>query len=223
MGEIHTEATRLTAMIRQVQDLGIAAATGSKDASLALGTQLSELVRELDSKIQNKESMLDQKLGILFTFYAWFRIDAEAPTHSQLTKFFENKGNRLILRSPKLDDEVLKQVQEYASKPQEVISWVTLPQPGTPGTMSLSKGKSFVKKIVSISKGAGGGFFDCILEDRFTQPITEELLDRMPNPDLGIFFRLGILAPSIVDLKDKYEEDEEEEELQRNNELDDMF
>ena len=223
MSGVQTEGTRMAALLRSTQSLIHEAGTGDKPVSPALASQLSELVRDIEYKLESKDNIDDRKLGILFAFLAWHHIEADTPAFPQLSKFFDHKDGRLILKSSKLNEDVLKQVQEYSSKPQEVVSWITLPQPGTPGSMSLSKGKSFVKKVVSISKGAGGGQSGCVLEDRFTQPITQDLLDRMPDPEYCIFFRLGSQPASVTDFKDKYVEDEEDEELQRNNDLDDMF
>ena len=223
MSRTQTEGTRLAAILRSTQNLIAEVNGGNKTVSTALASQLSELVREIDFKLESKDNPDDRKLGILFAFLAWHHIESETPSYPQISKFFENKDGRLFLKSSKVNDETMKQVLEYAAKSQEVISWITLPQPGTPGTMTLSKGNSFVKKVVSISKGSGGGQVGSVLEDRFTQPITQELIDRLPDPDQCVFFRLGPQPVSVTDFKDKYQDDEEEEELERNNDLDDMF
>ena len=220
---MQTEGTRLAAILRTTQNLIAETSQGNKTISAALASQISELVREIEYKLENKESTDDRKLGILFAFMAWHHIEAESSAYPQISKFFEAKDGRLILKQSKVSEDMFKQVLEYSAKPQEVISWITFPQPGTPGTMSLSKGKSFVKKVVAISKGTGGGQCGCVLEDRLTQPITQDLLDRMPDPDQCLYFRLGMQPASVADFKDKYEEAEDDDDLQRNNDLDDMF
>ena len=223
MSRAQTEGTRLAAMLRSTQNLIAEVNSGNKSVATALASQLSELVREIDFKLESKDSPDDRKLGILFAFLAWHHIESEGPCQPQVSKFFEPKEGRLFLKCSKVSDDTMKEVLEQTANSQDVINWITLPQPGTPGTMSLSKGNSFVKKIVSISKGSGGGQFGSVKEDRFTQPITQELIDRLPDPDHCVFFRLGPQPVSVTDFKDKYQDEEEEEELERNNDLDDMF
>ena len=222
MAGVESEAIRITKILRQTQHLIGESSQGIKNVSTALTSQLTELTREIEIKLENQENINERKLGVLFAFLALHHIESDAPAYNHILKFFDNKNSRIILKLSKVDDEVLKKVQEYVAKPQEVVSWVTLPQPGSPGSMSISKGSSFVKKVVSINKNTGGGDFGSVLEDRFTQPITQDLLDKIPDPAFCIFFRLGNQAPTVKDFNDKYQE-EEEDDLQRNNDLDDMF
>ena len=147
MSQTLPEGTRLASMLRSTQNLFAEVNGGNKSMNSALASQLSELIREIEFKLQSKECPDEVKLGILFAFMAWHHIEGEVSTNSQITKFFEQKASLLFLKSSKITAEVITQAQECPIKTLEVISWITLPQPGASGTMTLTKSKSFVKKV----------------------------------------------------------------------------
>ena len=216
MTAIEVEASRLFDLMREVQKSSMA------DESV-LARDLENMIQELSNKLTKSDNVNDKKLGVVFTFLLWHRMDVNAATLPAFSKLFEFRNGKAILKVSKTDEEVDEKILNYNIRDIDLLSWISLPQPGTPGTMRLSSGMSFVKKIVAIEKGAGGGVFGSIKQDELSQPITQNLIDALPHPDLCVYFAHGKAQESPTDFGDKYEADDEEEELARNNDLDDMF
>ena len=217
MADIDEEASKLSSMFKKIQEL-------NQQGEDRLGySNLEEIINEISLKLIKAEDINQKKLGVWFAFLLWHQYGTIVAYLPLFNKLFDFRYEKAILKSSKTDEETEEKIASHSLKGTEVINWVSLPQPGTPGTMRVSAGNSFVKKIVEISKGAGGGIFGSVSEDVASEKVTKLQLDLLPNPDLCLSFAQAHLQKTTADFKDNYEVDEDGEELQRNNDLDDMF
>ena len=216
MASVEVESVKLLDLMLKVQ-------ASKSESGQSFTGDLETLTQEILSKITKSDTPSNKKLGILVAFMLWQRLGVTNKTMPAFDKLFEFRNGKAILKASKTDEELDLKISNQTIKDTNILSWIYLPQPGTPGTMRLSTGRSFIKKIVTIEKGTGGDLFGSIDQDKLKQPITQALIDGMPHPDLCVYFAHGKAQESPTDFRDQYEFDDEGEEMERNNDLDDMF
>ena len=102
------------------------------------------------------------------------------------------------------------------------MCWLSLSDAFLGSKLKLNKSSSFVREIIA---DRNNDEFGSLKEDRLTNSISPELISRLPDPRNSIYFTINKHEKKHHDFTDPHhgDADDDEEGMQRNSDLDDLF
>ena len=198
--DIASEFNRVAALVKEAQSqLDCARASNACDSGLVQAT-LAPLARELKNKLESKEEV-QFKLGVLLVFFAHRCFPEEL---GQACHIIRSEGSKSTFATRHVSPSARQLIESYKPKSNEAVSWLVT---GKPSQATLCP---------------DGSIFGAILLERLTQPVTEELLNKIPAKDACIYFACNFAAQPASDIKDTFDSDSDEA-IMRNTDLDDLL